>query len=138
MLQDIFVEYAGEVFSNMTMEGRMTVCNMSIEMGARGGMIAPDEKTFSYLKNRTLLKNKDWDKAMTYWTNLSSDKEAEFDKELIFDGFEQKLTPMITFGTNPGMGVGIHETIPNGISSSYQKSMNYMNFQAGEKCWGKR
>ena len=132
-----FVEYAGEVFSNMTMEGRMTVCNMSIEMGARGGMIAPDEKTYSYLKNRTFApRNKDWDNAMKYWTNLSSDKEAQFDKELIFDGFE--ITPMITFGTNPGMGVGIHETIPNRPSSSFQKSMNYMNFKAGEKMLGKK
>ena len=132
-----FVEYAGEVFSNMTMEGRMTVCNMSIEMGARGGMIAPDEKTYSYLKNRTFApRNKDWDNAMKYWTNLSSDKEAQFDKELIFDGFE--ITPMITFGTNPGMGVGIYETIPNGPSSSFQKSMNYMNFKAGEKMLGKK
>ncbi len=132
-----FVEYAGEVFSNMTMEGRMTVCNMSIEMGARGGMIAPDEKTYSYLKNRTFApRNKDWDNAMKYWTNLSSDKEAQFDKELIYDGFE--ITPMITFGTNPGMGVGIHETIPNRPSSSFQKSMNYMNFKAGEKMLGKK
>ena len=132
-----FVEYAGEVFRNMTMEGRMTVCNMSIEMGARGGMIAPDEKTYSYLKNRTFApRNKDWDNAMKYWTNLSSDKEAQFDKELIFDGFE--ITPMITFGTNPGMGVGIHETIPNRPSSSFQKSMNYMNFKAGEKMLGKK
>ena len=132
-----FVEYAGEVFSNMTMEGRMTVCNMSIEMGARGGMIAPDEKTYSYLKNRTFApRNKDWDNAMKYWINLSSDKEAQFDKELIFDGFE--ITPMITFGTNPGMGVGIHETIPNRPSSSFQKSMNYMNFKAGEKMLGKK
>ena len=132
-----FIEYAGEVFSNMTMEGRMTVCNMSIEMGARGGMIAPDEKTYSYLKNRTFApRNKDWDNAMKYWTNLSSDKEAQFDKELIFDGFE--ITPMITFGTNPGMGVGIHETIPNRPSSSFQKSMNYMNFKAGEKMLGKK
>ena len=132
-----FVEYAGEIFSNMTMEGRMTVCNMSIEMGARGGMITPDEKTYSYLKNRTFApRNKDWDNAMKYWTNLSSDKEAKFDKELIFDGFE--ITPMITFGTNPGMGVGIHETIPNRPSSSFQKSMNYMNFKAGEKMLGKK
>ncbi len=132
-----FVEYAGEVFRNMTIEGRMTVCNMSIEMGARGGMIAPDEKTYSYLKNRTFApKNKHWDNAMKYWTSLSSDKEAQFDKELIFDGFD--ITPMITFGTNPGMGVGIHETIPNGPSSSFQKSMNYMNFKAGEKMLGKK
>ena len=132
-----FVEYEGEVFSNMTMEGRMTVCNMSIEMGARGGMIAPDEKTYSYLKNRTFSpKNKHWNNAMKYWINLSSDKEAQFDKELIFDGFD--ITPMITFGTNPGMGVGIHETIPNGPSSSFQKSMNYMNFKAGEKMLGKK
>ena len=121
----------------MTMEGRMTVCNMSIEMGARGGMMAPDEKTYSYLKNRTFApKNKHWVSAMKYWTNLSSDKGAQFDKELIFDGFE--ITPMITFGTNPGMGVGIHETIPNRPSSSFQKSMNYMNFKAGEKMLGKK
>ena len=132
-----FVEYAGEVFSNMTMEGRMTVCNMSIEMGARGGMIAPDNKTFSYLKNRDYTpKNKDWDKAMTYWSNLYSDKYAEFDKEFIFDG--TKINPMITFGTNPGMGIGIHEKIPHEISSSYQKAIEYMGFQAGEKMLGKK
>ena len=132
-----FVEYAGEVFSNMTMEGRMTVCNMSIEMGARGGMIAPDNKTFSYLKNRDYTpKNKDWDKAMTYWSNLNSDKYAEFDKEFIFDG--TKINPMITFGTNPGMGIGIHEKIPHEISSSYQKAIEYMGFQAGEKMLGKK
>ena len=132
-----FVEYAGEIFSNMTMEGRMTVCNMSIEMGARGGMIAPDNKTFSYLKNRDYTpKNKDWDKAMAYWSNLYSEKDAEFDKEFIFDG--TKINPMITFGTNPGMGIGIHEKIPHEISSSYQKAIEYMGFQAGEKMLGKK
>ena len=132
-----FVEYAGEIFSNMTMEGRMTVCNMSIEMGARGGMIAPDNKTFSYLKNRDYTpKNKDWDKAMAYWSNLYSEKDAEFDKEFIFDG--TKINPMITFGTNPGMGIGIHEKIPHETSSSFKKAIDYMGFQTGEKMLGKK
>jgi 3-isopropylmalate/(R)-2-methylmalate dehydratase large subunit len=95
-----FVEYAGSVFSQMSMEGRMTVCNLSIEMGARGGMIAPDEKTFNYIKNREFTpQNKDWTKAMVYWKTLFSDQNSKFDKEFYFDG--NKIEPMITYGTNP-------------------------------------
>ncbi|MCL4169526.1 UNVERIFIED_CONTAM: hypothetical protein GTU68_033962, partial [Idotea baltica] len=97
-----FVEYAGDVFKNMTMEGRMTVCNLSIEMGARGGMIAPDEKTFHYVKGREFSpKGAAWDKAMDYWQTLHTDPDAIFDKELTFDG--SLIEPMITYGTNPGM-----------------------------------
>ena len=106
-----FVEYAGDVFKNMTMEGRMTVCNLSIEMGARGGMIAPDEKTFHYIKGREFTpKGLAWDKAMDYWQDLHTDEGAKFDKELLFNGNE--IEPMITFGTNPGMGIGISKDIP--------------------------
>ena len=136
-----FVEYAGEVFKHLTMEGRMTVCNLSIEMGARGGMIAPDEKTFEYIKNREFTpKAKAWDKAMTYWKTLYTDEGADFDKELIFDGSE--IDPMITFGTNPGMGMSITKAIPNtkdikGDAATYAKSLAYMGFSEGESMIGK-
>jgi 3-isopropylmalate/(R)-2-methylmalate dehydratase large subunit len=136
-----FVEYAGEVFKHLTMEGRMTVCNLSIEMGARGGMIAPDEKTFEYIKNREFTpKAKAWDKAMTYWKTLYTDEGADFDKELIFDGSE--IDPMITFGTNPGMGMSITKAIPNtkdikGGAATYAKSLAYMGFSEGESMIGK-
>ncbi len=107
-----FVEYAGEVFRNMSMEGRMTVCNLSIEMGARGGMIAPDDKTFAYVKGREYTpKGAAWDKAMEYWQSLKTDDDAVFDKEVRFDG--STIEPMITYGTNPGMGIGISLGIPN-------------------------
>ena len=107
-----FVEYAGPVFGNMTMEGRMTVCNLSIEMGARGGMIAPDETTFTYIKGREFTPKGDaWDKAMQYWQTLKTDDDAVFDKEYTFDG--STIEPMITYGTNPGMGMGISNNIPN-------------------------
>ena len=137
-----FVEYAGSVFENMTIEGRMTVCNLSIEMGARGGMIAPDEKTFEYLKGRSQTpKGKDWDIAMEYWKTLYSEPNAEFDKEYQFNATE--IEPMITYGTNPGMGVGISKQIPNSseVSSNektYQKSLEYMNFNEGEAMLGKK
>jgi 3-isopropylmalate/(R)-2-methylmalate dehydratase large subunit len=136
-----FVEYSGTVFSNMSMEGRMTVCNLSIEMGARGGMIAPDEKTFEYIKDREFTpKNKDWNKAMKYWSTLKTDKNAIFDKEIEFDG--SKINPMITFGTNPGMGIGISKEIPNaenqeGGVNTYKKSLNYMDFEEGQSMIGK-
>ena len=136
-----FVEYSGTVFSNMSMEGRMTVCNLSIEMGARGGMIAPDEKTFEYIKDREFTpKNEDWNKAMKYWSTLKSDKNAIFDKEIEFDG--SKINPMITFGTNPGMGIGISKEIPNaknqeGGVNTYKKSLNYMDFEEGQSMIGK-
>ena len=136
-----FVEYAGEVFRDLTMEGRMTVCNLSIEMGARGGMIAPDEKTFEYIKDREFTpKAEAWDKAMAYWKTLYTEEGAEFDEELIFDG--SKIDPMITFGTNPGMGMSITKAIPNakdiiGGAATYAKSLAYMGFSEGESMIGK-
>ncbi|MFY0600028.1 MAG: 3-isopropylmalate dehydratase large subunit [Cyclobacteriaceae bacterium] len=136
-----FVEYAGDVFENMTMEGRMTVCNLSIEMGARGGMIAPDEATFEYIKGREFTpKGADWDKAMQYWETLKTDADATFDKELTFDG--SKIEPMITYGTNPGMGMGISNNIPEATSleggvATYQKSLGYMGFNEGDSMIGK-
>ena len=136
-----FVEYAGEVFSEMTMEGRMTVCNLSIEMGARGGMIAPDKKTFNYIKGREFTpKNDDWNNAMKYWSNLKTDDEAIFDKEISFDG--SKIEPMITYGTNPGMGMSIDGGIPNsdqhkGNKKTFLKSLEYMDYTEGEKVLGK-
>ena len=136
-----FVEYAGEVFRNMSMEGRMTVCNLSIEMGARGGMIAPDEKTFSYIKGREYApKEAAWEKAMTYWQSLKTDNDATFDKEIEFNGGD--IEPMITYGTNPGMGVGISKGIPmaesvEGGVATYKKSLAYMDFNEGEDMLGK-
>ncbi|APQ18689.1 3-isopropylmalate dehydratase large subunit [Maribacter hydrothermalis] len=136
-----FVEYAGEIFRDMSMEGRMTVCNLSIEMGARGGMIAPDEKTFEYVKGREFTpKGADWDKAKAYWDTLYTDADAIFDKELTFDG--SLIEPMITYGTNPGMGMGISNDIPmanavQGGATTYQKSLKYMNFNEGESMMGK-
>ena len=136
-----FVEYAGDVFRNMTMEGRMTVCNLSIEMGARGGIIAPDEKTFEYIKGREFTPSGEaWDKAMTYWDTLGTDEDAVFDKELTFDG--TAIEPMITYGTNPGMGMGISNIIPKaedleGGVSTYKKSLKYMDFHEGESMIGK-
>ena len=137
-----FVEYAGEVFTEMSIEGRMTVCNLSIEMGARGGMIAPDKKTFDYIKNREFTpKGKDWDKAMVYWSNLNTDENAVFDKELIFDG--NSIQPMITYGTNPGMGISISKEIPKAENqdagiNTYKKSLDYMNYSEGESMIGKK
>ena len=126
-----FCEYAGSVFENMSMEGRMTVCNMSIEMGARGGMIAPDKTTFEYIKNRKFSpKGDEFEKKLKYWKTLKSDDGATFDKEFYFDADD--IEPMITYGTNPGMGIKISENIPLESNSSFKKSLNYMNFKAGE------
>src|SRR5690606_19878422 len=136
-----FVEYAGDVFRNMSMEGRMTVCNLSIEMGARGGMIAPDEKTFEYIKGREFTpKGAAWDRAMEYWKTLSTDEGAQFDKEITFNASE--IEPMITYGTNPGMGIGISNGIPHAESmeggvSTYKKSLQYMAFSEGDNMIGK-
>ncbi len=136
-----FVEYAGDVFENMTMEGRMTVCNLSIEMGARGGMIAPDEKTFEYIKGRTHTpKAAAWDTAMEYWKTLKTEEGAFFDKELTFNASD--IEPMITYGTNPGMGMGITNNIPNasdveGGDATYKKSLGYMEFSEGDSMIGK-
>ena len=137
-----FVEYSGEVFSKMSMEGRMTVCNLSIEMGARGGMIAPDEKTFEYIKEREFTpKAEKWNKAMNYWKTLKTDPNAVFDKEVICNGSD--ISPMITYGTNPGMGMGISSEIPkvedqSSASKSYFKSLNYMDYNEGESMIGKK
>ena len=126
-----FCEYAGNVFEDMSMEGRMTVCNMSIEMGARGGMIAPDETTFNYVKGREFApQGGDFDKKVAYWKTLPTDEDAKFDKEYSFDAAD--IEPMITYGTNPGMGIKISETIPNDENPSFKKSLAYMNFEAGE------
>jgi len=136
-----FVEYAGGVFEQLSMEGRMTVCNLSIEMGARGGMIAPDKKTFEYIKGREFTpQGTNWDKATAYWETLYTDEGATFDKELTFDGTE--IDPMITFGTNPGMGMSITKAIPTadsvqGSATTYKKSLDYMGFAEGESMIGK-
>ncbi|GAA4245954.1 3-isopropylmalate dehydratase large subunit [Winogradskyella damuponensis] len=126
-----FCEYAGNVFEEMSMEGRMTVCNMSIEMGARGGMIAPDETTFEYVKGREFApKGEEFDKKVAYWKTLPTDSDAKFDKEYSFDA--EDIEPMITYGTNPGMGIKISETIPVDENPSFKKSLAYMSFEAGE------
>ena len=137
-----FIEYAGEAIRSLTMEGRLTLCNLSIEMGARGGMIAPDETTFAYIKGREYApKGEAWDKALAYWKTLKSDDDAVFDKEVRFDAAD--IQPMITYGTNPGMGMAITDRIPttDGMSetekSSFEKSLAYMGFRAGEPLLGK-
>lgn len=129
-----FCEYAGDVFENMSMEGRMTVCNMSIEMGARGGMIAPDETTFAYLKDKPFApKGEDWEQKVAYWKTLPSDADAIFDEEIEFDAAD--IYPMITFGTNPGMGISVKDSIPSKDSlsdnekESFEKALKYMGFQ---------
>ena len=133
-----FVEYAGSAVRNLTMEGRLTLCNLSIEMGARGGMVAPDETTFEYLKGREYApKGEAWDKALASWKTLKSDDDAIFDKEVQFDAAD--IQPMITYGTNPGMGMGITEEIPaSDGTASFEKSLNYMGFEAGECLLGKK
>lgn len=126
-----FCEYAGNVFREMSMEGRMTVCNMSIEMGARGGMIAPDEITFDYIKGRKFAPvGEELNQKITYWKTLPSDEEAIFDKEYHFDA--EDIAPMITYGTNPGMGIKITENIPVVEDASFDKSLDYMGFKKGE------
>ena len=138
-----FVEYAGSAIRNLTMEGRLTLCNLSIEMGARGGMFAPDEVTFEYIKGReSAPQGEAWDKALAYWKTLKSDDDAVFDKEVRFEAAD--IEPMITYGTNPGMGMGITQHIPTmeGMSEaaqvSFKKSMEYMGFQPGEFLLGKK
>ena len=125
------------------MEGRMTVCNMSIEMGARGGMIACDEKTIEYVKGREFSPvGEEWEKAEAFYRTLKSDEDAVFDKELTFRA--EDITPMITYGTNPGMGMGIQESIPAADSvdeagrATYMKSLEYMGFKPEEKLVGKK
>ena len=134
-----FVEYAGDVVRAMSMEGRLTLCNLSIEMGARGGFIAPDDTTFQYLQGKEYApKGEEWDKAVAYWRTLKSDADAVFDRELTFDAAD--IEPRITYGTNPGMGIGITETIPQVPSGAesvgFQKAIDYMGFKAGQSLLG--
>ena len=138
-----FVEYAGSAVRSLSMEGRLTLCNLSIEMGARGGFIAPDQTTFDYLKGREYApKGEDWDKAVEYWKTLRSGDDAVFDKEIVFDAAD--ICPMITYGTNPGMGIAIDESIPSADSfsgeaaASFAKSLDYMGFEAGSSLLGKK
>ncbi len=137
-----FVEFAGSAIRNLSMEGRMTVCNMSIEMGARGGHIAPDETTFNYIKGREFApKGEEWKKKLAYWKTLYSDEDAVFDRELNYN--VSGIEPMITYGTNPGMGVCITGSIPaidtieENARASFQKSLEYMDFEAGSSMIGK-
>jgi len=126
-----FIEYAGEAVRNLSMEGRLTLCNLSIEMGARGGFIAPDQVTFDYLKGREYApKGEDWDKAVDYWKTLRSEDDAVFDKELRFDAAD--IAPMITYGTNPGMGMPIDGKIP----VEQCKALDYMGFTSGQSLIG--
>ena len=135
-----FVEYAGSAIRSLSMEARMTICNMSIEMGARGGLIAPDDTTFEYIKGRTNApQGADFEKAVAYWSTLYSDDDAVFEKEYNFPA--EDIEPMVTFGTNPGMGIKISQQIPAieevDNPTTYKKALNYMGFNAGDRLVGK-
>jgi len=139
-----FVEYSGTAIENLSMEARMTICNMSIEMGARGGMIAPDKTTFAYMKGRPFAPNgKEWDKAVAYWKTLKTDKGAIYDKELFIDATD--IEPMITYGTNPGMGMKITEIIPTeddldneSQRNNFRSAMEYMGLTGGRQLLGQK
>lgn len=138
-----FVEYAGSAIRALSMEGRMTICNMSIEMGARGGLIAPDETTFEYIKGRTFApKGEDWEKKLAYWKTLQTDTDAVFDEELHIRA--EDIEPMITYGTNPGMGIGVSKTIPDlsvikdNEKPNYIKALEYMGLEAGAPIRGQK
>ena len=132
-----FVEYSGNIFSEMSMEGRMTVCNMSIEMGARGGMIAPDKVTYEYLKDKSYAPKGDlFNNKVREWDNLKSDSDAKFDKEYLYEA--KDIYPMLTYGTNPGMGIKYSDLIPKSNNKSDIKSLEYMGFKSGESLIGKR
>lgn len=135
-----FVEYAGSAIRALSMEGRMTICNMSIEMGARGGLIAPDQTTFDYVQGRTFAPTgTDWDAALAYWQTLYTDADAAFDVEFHFDAAD--IQPMITYGTNPGMGMGVTDTVPQAAKAgeseeTFRKSLQYMGVDAGAPLLG--
>jgi len=138
-----FVEFAGSAIRSLTMEGRMTLCNMSIECGARGGMIAPDEVTYAYVKGREYApKGEEWDHKLSQWKQLKSDENAVFDAEYHFDAVD--IEPMITYGTNPGMGIGVSGSIPTGKNLTgsdlitFNKSLEYMGLNPGDKIKGKK
>ena len=138
-----FIEYGGSAIRSLTMEGRLTLCNLSIEMGARGGMIAPDDVTFDYLKDREFApRGEEWERKVSEWRQLYSDPDAKFDKEIVFHA--EDIDPMVTYGTNPGMGMSISkdipslESVPEAGRISYKKSLDYMGFKAGESMLGKK
>ncbi len=138
-----FVEYAGSAIRSLSMEARMTICNMSIEMGARGGLIAPDETTFEYVKGREFAPTgEEWEKKLAEWKKLPSDPDAVFDKELTYKA--EDIEPMITYGTNPGMGVGITQNVPtldsieSSSQNSFKKSLEYMDYNPGDAMIGKK
>ncbi len=138
-----FVEYAGSTIRGISMEGRMTICNMSIEMGARGGLIAPDETTFEYLKGKEYSpKGEQWDQAVAEWKILYSDGDAFFDKEIFINA--EDIQPMITYGTNPGMGIGVAQNIPSEEEindkekAGFIKSLHYMGLTAGQPIKGQK
>ena len=136
-----FVEYSGSTISSLSMEARMTICNMSIEMGARGGMIAPDQKTFDYVENKKFSPDGiDFDNKVKYWKTLVSDSNAKYDKVLKYDA--KDIEPMITYGTNPGMGMKIRDKIPElpmeGSKDSFHKSLNYMGLKSGTHLLNKK
>ena len=127
-----FIEYAGSAIRGLSMEGRLTLCNLSIEMGARGGFVAPDETTFAYLKGKEHSpKGEDWDRAVEYWKTLRSGDDAVFDKEYVFDA--SQISPMISYGTNPGMGMPIRGSVPEGTP---QRVLDYMGFAEGQRLLG--
>ncbi len=132
-----FIEYSGSVFNNISMEGRMTICNMSIEMGAKGGLISPDKITLDYITDKLgikfIKKNK---KILEYWKSLKTDSNKVFNKEFVFNADE--IEPMITYGTNPGMGIKIKGFIPKNGSKNWNKSIKYMGFLPGESLIGKK
>ncbi|GLZ11324.1 3-isopropylmalate dehydratase large subunit [Actinomadura sp. NBRC 104425] len=135
--QGHIIEYRGEAIRSLSMEGRMTVCNMSIEAGARAGMIAPDETTFAYLKGRPHVpQGEDWDRAVEYWTSLRTDDDATFDREVVIDASE--LTPFVTWGTNPGQGLPLSESVPDPASfddpverAAAERALQYMDLTPG-------
>lgn len=132
-----FIEFCGETIRSLSMEERMTLCNMSIEMGARGGLIAPDEITFSYCREKLFSPKKHkWEQAIEQWKKLSTDADAVFDKHFQFNASD--IGPMVTYGTNPGQGTVIDQSIPFQKEDSFQKSLDYMGFQSGEKLDGKK
>lgn len=137
------VEFAGSAIRSLSMEARMTICNMSIEMGGRCGLIAPDETTFNYIKGRTFAPaGEAWDKALAHWKTLFSDADATFDKEININAAD--IEPMITYGTNPGMGISVNETIPTAATinendkSGLSKSLAYMGLQEGSPIKGQK
>ena len=129
------IEYRGSAVRALSMEQRMTICNMSIEAGARAGMVAPDDTTYQYMAGRPLApQGANWDAALAKWRQLPSDSGAKFDKEVSIDG--AKLRPMITFGTNPGMVMPIDGTVPQHTDPAFRKALAYMQVEAGKPLLG--